>query len=265
LLVVLFVHGPKDTFLATLLLSAGFLIAGILGVAVALRYHVRHVLRPGRGDIHALLRDGRHLFLTSAAVSLYSNTNTFLVGVLGGNVAAGYFSLADKLIRAATGLIAPVVQGSYPHVVRLMAQSRDLALGFIRKTILRISGVACLVGGCVLLLAKPLALVAFRHDALQVVPLVRWLAVFPLLAAVNYVLGVLVLIPFGFDEAQSQLLLGVGVINVVVGCLLIPRYGALGGVLAMNVIESLQILGSTMILTRGGVKIFAKRQAQIAR
>ena len=258
LLVVLFVRGPGDTFLAALLLSVGFLIAGIVGVVVALRNHVSHFVVPSRGDIHGSLSEGRHLFLTTAAVSLYSNTNTFIVGILAGNEQAGYFSLADKIIRAATGLIAPMIQASYPHTIRLMSQSRDAALGFIRKTIERSAGVGLLVGLCIVVSAKPLAHIAFRQNAFAVVALVRWLSLFPVLAAINYILGVLALIPFGFDKSQSRLLLAVGMVNVGIGFIFIPRYGALGGVIAMNVIEVLQIIGSIVILVRGGVGIFSR-------
>jgi O-antigen/teichoic acid export membrane protein len=258
LLVVLFVRGPGDTFLAALLLSGGFLIAGIVGVVVALRNHVSHFVVPSRGDIHGSLSEGRHLFLTTAAVSLYSNTNTFIVGILAGNEQAGYFSLADKIIRAATGLIAPMIQASYPHTIRLMSQSRDAALGFIRKTIERSAGVGLLVGLCIVVSAKPLAHIAVRQNAFAVVALVRWLSLFPVLAAINYILGVLALIPFGFDKSQSRLLLAVGMVNVGIGFIFIPRYGALGGVIAMNVIEVLQIIGSIVILVRGGVGIFSR-------
>jgi polysaccharide transporter, PST family len=261
-LVVLFVHSRQDTVLATLLLSCGFLIAGILGLIFAFRNHIPHFVRPRRADVQASIRDGRHLFLTTAAVSLYSNTNTFLVGALAGNEQAGYFSLADKLIRAVGGAIAPVIQASYPHTIRLMAQSRQAALGFIRKVMLRGAGIALLLGLGIFIFAKPFAAVAFRHDAFAVVSLVRWLSIFPLLAALSYVLGVLVLIPFGFDKVQSKLLLAIGITNVALGALLIPRYGALGGVISMNVVETLQVTGSSLILFFGGVKIFGRPSAQ---
>jgi PST family polysaccharide transporter len=65
LLVVLLVHKPQDTFLATLLLSSGFLFAGIAGMTVALRHHVSRYVAPSRTNIYTALRDGRHLFLTT--------------------------------------------------------------------------------------------------------------------------------------------------------------------------------------------------------
>jgi polysaccharide transporter, PST family len=252
-LVVIFVHNRNDTVLAALLLSSGYFLAGILGTVFALRHHVDRFMVPSRVDIYTALHEGRHLFLTTAAVSLYSNTNTFLVGLLGGNVQAGYFSLADKVIRAITGLFAPLIQAAYPRVVRLAVQSRDLALGLIRKILFWSACIALPSGTALFFLAKPLALFVFGRSAAEVVPLLRWLSVFPLLAATTYIISTLMLIPFGFDKSQSRLLLGVGVLNVGTGFLLISWFGAIGGVIGMSIIEAVQVAGGIWILASHGV------------
>ncbi|WP_281245513.1 flippase [Granulicella pectinivorans] len=254
-MILLFVRNHDDSLLAAFLLSCGLLLAGVIGMIVALIQHVNWFTLPTRGDIYGALRDGRHLFLTTAAVSLYSNTNVFLVGVLGGDAQAGYFSLADKLIRAITGLVAPIIQASYPRVIRLVSESKDLALLFIRKLMFWFMAVGLVGGSLLFLLARPIALFSFGHNAIAVVPLLRCLSLFPGLAAMTYMLSTLVLIPFGFEKVQSRLLLSVGVLNVGVGFLLIPHYGALGGVLAMTAVEAVQMVGGTWLLSRGGISI----------
>lgn len=261
LLVVLLVHGKQDTLLATLLLSGGFLIAGVVGMGVALRNHVTRFVAPTGRDILAVLREGRHLFFTTAAISLYTNTNTFLVGLIAGTEQAGYFSLADKLIRATAGLVAPVVQATYPHIIRLISQSREQAVAFLRKMLRKGVAIGLLMGVSVLLLAKPIAHIAFSHNAPTAVPLLHVLSVFPLFCCMNFIFGTLVLVPFGFDKVQSRFLIAVGLINVVLGCVLIPHYGALGGVLTLCIIEVFQTVGSAVIIYRGGLRIFRLAKA----
>jgi len=256
ILIVILVRRPGDTLLATLLLSSGFLIAGIVGLVSALKNHIEHFIMPGWGDIRAALHSGRHLFVTTAAISLYTNTNTFLVGALAGNEQAGYFSLADKIIRAVVGLISPIIQASYPHVVRLLAESRDAALAFIRKLVFRGMAGGLFLGAILFVTAKPVADIAFHNQAHAAAPLLRCLALFPAMATVAYILGATALIPFGFDREQSRMLLTIGVLNIVVGAVLIPFLGAFGGVVAMNLAESLQVVGNIVILNRGRVSLF---------
>jgi PST family polysaccharide transporter len=255
--VVTFVKGPQDIFLATLLLSLGFVFAGVLGVVVAIWRHVDNFSVPSRKDLSVTFAEGRHLFVTTAAVSLYSNTNTFLVGMLAGVEQAGYFALADKLIRAITGLMAPVIQAVYPRTVALIAHDRQQAMLFIRRVVIVALLSGTVSGTLLLVFAQPLAVLAFaqRSDH-AVVTLMRILSLFPLLSALTYVFGVLVLIPLGFDKEQSRMLLALGVVNVLLGGLLITRYGAVGGVIAMNVTETLQVIGSGLLLRSKGVRLF---------
>jgi PST family polysaccharide transporter len=251
--VVLLVHSRQDAFLATLLQSFGWVIAGLIGVTFGIRkFSLRPVL-PDRKSIVAMLHDGRHLFVSTAAITLYTNTNVFLVGAIAGNTEAGYFSLADRFIRAVTGLAFPVIQATYPRVVRMMADSRDHALAFIRKLIVRVAIIAFAVGVAILALARPIAHVTFGRDALAVVPVIRLAALFPLVATLSAMLGMLVLIPFGFEKIQSQMLMGAGVLNVLVASLLIRSQGAIGGVLSMILIETLLVAGSTLVLMKNGV------------
>jgi PST family polysaccharide transporter len=254
--VVLFVHSQKDTVLAALLLASGYFFAGLLGTFFALRHHIDRVILPSRADIYTALHEGRHLFLTTAAISLYSNTNTFLVGLIGGNVQAGYFSLADKVIRAITGAFAPLIQAAYPRMIRLAIESRELALAFVRKILAWSICIALGSGIALFLLANFLADIAFGHSAAAVVPLLQSLSLFPLLAAVTYIISALVLMPFGFDGAQSRLLLGVGVLNVCIGFILITRLGALGGVIGMSIVEAVQLGGGLWLLASHGVFLF---------
>jgi PST family polysaccharide transporter len=256
-LVVLLVKGPKDTVLATALLSFGFVFAGLLGMTVALRKHIKHFHRPVRSEIVTALSEGRHLFITTAAVSLYSNTNTFLVGILAGVEQAGYFALADKLIRAISGIIAPVIQATYPHMIALMTKSKEQALIFIRKVAFAAIGGGLVFGLALILEARPLAGLAFsRQNNLTVVHLLQILALFPLLSALNYVFGVLLLIPFGFDKEQSRLLLAIGAGNVLLGFLLIPSMGAIGGVVTMTITETVQVIGCTLLIRRNNIRVF---------
>lgn len=256
-LVVFLVKGPQDTVLATFLLSLGFVFAGLLGVAVALRKHVHHFHRPQRKELLGALAEGRHLFITTAAVSLYSNTNTFLVGILAGVEQAGYFALADKLIRAISGIIAPIIQATYPHMVRLMSKSKEQALLFIRQIAFAAIGGGFVFGLILLLAAHPLAILAFsRRSDITVVHLLQILALFPLLSALNYVFGVLLLIPFGLDKQQSRMLLAIGVGNVLVGIVFISLFGAIGGVVTMTITETIQVLGGTLLIRKNGIRIF---------
>lgn len=248
--VVLLVHGPQNIFLAMLLQSLGWLIAGVTGLVFAVRTFGLRMARPEREYVACLLRDGRHFFVSNAAITLYTNTNVFLVGAIAGNTEAGYFSLADRFIRAVTGLAYPMFQATYPRVVCMMAESRERTMVFVRKLTVGAVAVAVAVGVAILLLASPIARVTFGRDASAVVPVIRIAALFPPLATVSGILGMLVLIPLGLEKVQSRMLVSAGAVNVVTASVLVTLYGAIGGMLNMIVIETLLVAGSVMVLRK---------------
>jgi PST family polysaccharide transporter len=252
-LIFLLVHSPHDALRAILLQSSGFLIAGFMGMGIGIRRYVPNLCFPRLVEMITMFKDGKHLFVSTASITLYTNTNTFLVGVISGTVQAGYFSLADRFIRAVTGLVFPVIQATYPRMVRMISDSRDHALAFIRKMIGCVAVIAFASGLAILGLAHPIAYIAFGRNALAVVPLIRMAALFPLVATLSAILGMLVLIPFGFERIQSQMLVSAGVLNVLMASVLIKMHGAFGGMVSMIAIEAVLIAGSSLVLIKNGI------------
>jgi PST family polysaccharide transporter len=253
-LTFLLVRHRGDVVIATLLQSGGFLLSGIIGFAVVLRSHVGSVAWPTRKDLIRTVVDGRHVFVSNASITLFTNTNTFLVGLLAGTSQAAYFSLGDKFIRGIVGLLSPVVQAAYPHIIRLLSKSRDLGLLFFRRTVIR--GVAAgLVIGLGLFVAAPwLARLGFGAHAGDVTPQLRVLSLFPAITVITYCMGTLGFIPLGLEKSYSRLLLGVGIANVALAFILIPHLGALGGAIGMVVMEFLQTIAGLYLLHRNGIR-----------
>jgi polysaccharide transporter, PST family len=223
-----FVHSPKDALLAVLIQSGASVVSGVVGASVAIGTFRFQLIWPTVAMIRETLADGWHLFLSSSAMALYTNTNVFLVGVLAGNVDAGYFSAAEKLLRAMQGLILPAVQAAYPHMNSLRVQSRELALRFIRRSLRWIGGVTLIPSLVLFFFAGPITLLCFGKGATGSVPVVRWIAFLPVLSAISNVLGIMTMIPFGLDKQFSRIVIFAGLINIAIGIPLVTGFGAAG-------------------------------------
>ena len=219
--VFLLVRGPDDTIRALALQSSAPLLAGIVGFAVAAKPNWKGAVFPQRPDLLSLLREGWHLFLSTAAVTLYTNTNVFLVGMLGGVAQAGYFSAAEKIIRAAQGLLIPLTQVLFPHVNTLARQSREVAVRFLRKSLLTIA-LPTFAGSLGILLCAPLlARLAFGFANSTTNSTLRWISFIPFLVAVSNVLGIQTMVVFGYEKAFSRILLTAGLFNITLAWVLI--------------------------------------------
>ncbi len=254
LLTFVLVRHRSDVVMATLLQSGGFLLSGIIGFVVVLRSHVESIAWPTRQSLIRTVVEGRHVFVSNASITLFTNTNTFLVGLLAGTTQAAYFSLGDKFVRAIVGLISPVVQAAYPHIIRLLSKSQELGLLFLRKTIVKGVAVGAVIGIVIFVAAPWLARLGFGIHAGDVIPQLRVLSVFPAITVITYCMGTLGFIPLGLEKSYSRLLLGVGLVNLVMAFLWIPHWGALGGAIGMVIMELFQVFAGWYLLRRHGIR-----------
>jgi len=263
LLIFVFVHTRADGLVALLIQTGGTLIAGATALCVAMRQIGFDFEVPSLTSLRSTLKDGWHLFVSSAAVSLYTNTNLVLVGLLAGNVQAGYFSAADKLIRAMATLIVPFSQAIFPHISSLATRSREAALALVSRTLRHVAAVSLFSSIAVLVLAQPIAKLLFGPAASGSIPVIRWIALLPFLLAVSNILGIQTMLTFGLDRQFSRILLGSGLLNLVLGIPLIHFFGAQGA--GASVLTTEVVVTITMLLSLQMHKINVLVPASIER
>ncbi len=262
-LLYVFVHGPGDGLLAVVIQSCGMLLAGLMGISVALRDIGPRFELPDWSSLRETVCEGWHLFISTAAVSLYTNTNMVLVGLLAGNVEAGYFSAAEKLIRAMSGLIGPITQAVFPHVNSIAIRSRAAALNLISKTLRWTAGITLLASVAMFVLARLIATLCFgRIAAAGSVPVMRWIALLPFLIAVSNVLGIQTMLTFGLDRQFSRILLASGALNIVLAVPLIHLFGAQGAGASVLVTETAVTVTMMVLLQMHDIHVLVPRSIE---
>jgi PST family polysaccharide transporter len=254
----IFVHSPADGLRAVGILSSGMIIAGIMGTYAALRTIGLKFERPSSESLRGTLGDGWHVFIATASISLYTNTNVFLVGLIAGNVQAGYFSAAEKLIRAMSGLIVPVTQAIYPRISTLAVHSKDAALALASKSLFWMATVSLSFSLTMFVLARPVATLFFGAVAVGSVPIMRWIALLPFLIAISNVLGIQTMLSFGLDKQFSRILVVFGILNVAIGVPLIYWLGAQGAGAAVLFTEASVTMAMITVLKKHNIRLSYK-------
>ena len=111
----------------------GFILAGLVSLYIVYRkMGMRWYLTPA-AEIKSALKDSSTYFLSRASTSLFTTSNSFLLGLVCGNTAVGYYSAAEKLYQAYNQLLSPFTGVLFPHI----AKSRDVA--FFKRIFYRIT------------------------------------------------------------------------------------------------------------------------------
>ncbi|HLJ49459.1 MAG TPA: flippase [Bryobacteraceae bacterium] len=241
---LLFVHSPADGWKV---MALSGIAPGITTIAaLALAYRTIPLHRPTIALVRSALRMGWPMFLFRSAESLYGVANTFLLGLFTGPEIVGYFASAEKMSKAAYGLLNPIRDAIFPRLSHLAARGHEAAAPLARiGAAIMISGGLLLGGG--MFVAAPWVTKLLMGSAFEpAVTALRILSVLPLLLSITNSVGMQWLLPFGKDAVVNRIILSAGVLNVCLSFLLAPRFLHAG--MAWAVVSSEAFVAVSMVV-----------------
>jgi len=258
--IFIFVKSPQHINIAAGLQALGFLIAGILGLTLALKKFRIRIKYPGIQTVRQHLLDGWPVFLSTASISLYTNTNIVLLGFLSSEAQVGFYVAGEKIIKAVQGLIAPVSQAVYPHVNELASQSKEKAIRFLKK-ILRFLGSTSLLLSCsIFFLAKPIVKIILGDEFHATISILKWMSPLPLIIAISNVLGIQTMLSFGMNKEFSRSILYSSIINLFLVIPFTVWLQAEGTAITLLITELFVVFCMWRQLTRNKIHLFGVLQ-----
>jgi PST family polysaccharide transporter len=233
------VHREDQFLLAAGLLAAGMPIGGIVALWNARRVAHVHFARPHWADMKRAVVDGWHVFTASFGGTLYNSSNTFVLGLVAPLAVVGYFAAADKLIKAIQSLVYPISQAAYPHIAVLLKHSREEAFRFVGRLLGVFVGGTVIVGIVLASGAAVIAHIAFGPAFASSAGIIRLLAPWPLLIALNVVFGALFIVQLNLGRLLSASILIPALLHVALLYPVARLWGAPGVAVLMLLTELL--------------------------
>lgn len=249
-LVFLLVQGVADIYIAALIQSLSLLLAALLNLYTLFKSSELLWVPPSLGRMVMSLKKTTALFVSNAAISLYTNSSTVILGFVASETAVGAFVAAYALIKAALGLMGPVSQALFPRISYLLVHERERAEQLLRR-VFALQSLFGLVVSVGVWVVGPFVVPLLLGEAyVQALPVLWVLGALPLLIAISNVFGIQIMVPLGHNSAFSAVLIAAGLVNVVLVFPLGAWWGANGAAAAMVVAE---------ILVTGVMALFVKK------
>lgn len=253
------INDPGHVWLAALIQSAATVLAGAIAWGIILHDRLIVWSRPSWGDIKRVCGEGWHVFLSTAAISLYTATAPVLLGMLTNPVQVGLFSAADKIRVAVQSMIAPLGTAVFPRVSALMSENRAQGLQLVRVVLL-LQGAAALLASLALWFGAPFIVAVLMGDGFAAtVPILRLMAALPFIIGLSNVLGIQTMLTLGMKQIFTRIVLVSGIMNIILVLVLAPIWGAPGAASAMLFTELMVAVLMIWALHQSGVHILANR------
>lgn len=253
--VFIFIRTTADYLYVPLINSVGFLVAGLLGLRIALKDYPIQLKIPDRELFKHHLQEGWHIFLSSAAVTLYTTSNTFILGVLTNNVTVSYYAVAEKVILAVLGLLNPLSQALFPHISRVVDESHKKGVQFLRQITKIMIAIGLSLSLLLFVFSGLIVNILFGDQYTPAITVLRILSFLPLIVGLSNVFGIQTMIPLNYKRALSRIVLAAGGINIILALALVPLFQEVGTALSFLTAETFITLTMFLFLQRKGIKM----------
>jgi polysaccharide transporter, PST family len=220
------VRSPKDDWKVLGLQGVAGLACAVVQFGMA--YRNLPLRFPHWGRVVEALRRSSKTFAPRNASLMYTLGNAFILGLFAPPWIVGFYSGAERISRAITGLLTPASEAVYPHLSHVASLSRDRTRKLARLGLFVMAGIGTTMGLAIYLLSPHLVPLLLGHGyepAIRVLQILSFLA--PVIAIRN-VFAIHWMLPLDLDSHLNMIVVGTGVLNVVLAVLLAPKTGAVG-------------------------------------
>lgn len=251
-----FVTQQSDYRLAAFLQSVTPFIAGSISLLVLYWKTPELFLLPSLGDIKEKFKEGWDIFVSTVFISLYTNSNVFILGIMTNDIVVGYYAAANKLIVAINGLIGPISSAIFPYVSTLFKESRSKAVAFLRKTVRYIGGLSLLVSLGTFVFAGPIVHLIMGSSYDESILILRLLSFLPVVVALSNIFGIQTMVVFGMQNIFSRILMLSACLNFVLIFPLVSFWQGVGLSITVMLVEGFVTASMYMVLRKNGIRLF---------
>jgi PST family polysaccharide transporter len=252
----LYVQSTDDIWLAALLSSMPPIIVVAFSAYLIVKRHWIIWLLPTRGAMKKELQDGWHLFLSTAAISLYTTTTTVLLGIISGPVSVAIYVSAHKLLQAAQGIYAPISASFYPRINNLMKKNKAQALEMIKYLMKIQTAVTFGISICLFIFAPYVVSLLFGSEFERSASVLKILSVLPVIIGFSNIFGIQVLLTHGYKKEFSTILMSSGLISLLTLIPLCYLLESEGAAISVVITESIVTLLMLRTINKKSIPLF---------
>ena len=242
-----------DYYIAAVLQSMVPFLAGIISMVMLVNRYQGLYRLPKCIEVWQKLKSGWDIFISNIFINLYTNSNTFILGVMTNDMIVGYYAAANKLIDAVKGLMAPVSNAIFPHVSVLFKESKEKAVAFLCKVLHRIGFAMLLISLFTAIFSEQIVSLIMGDLYSESVIIFRWISFLPFIVALSNIFGIQTMVAFGMQRVFSRILMLSALMNFILIFPMIYIWQAVGLAITVVIVESFVTITMYIVLRKNNI------------
>lgn len=250
--IFIYVKNSSDLYFFTFLMSLGYLCSGLYGFFYILKTKTVYFTFISRSYLNEIFYKSKNVFIANSASMLYINSNTFFLGLVSSFEVVGIYAIAEKIVRVTRYIISPLTKTLFPYYSeKFSSQSYSKSVNDIFFLIRKVSPYLIII--VILLISFSDFIVSFlSHDKIndRTTLCIYIMSIVIILGTYNNIIGVLGFINLGLESDFRNLMLIIGVINIILISILGFFFKEIGGAVTFVMSEFLLFFLLNKILIR---------------
>lgn len=248
LLIFVFVHSPKDIYVAAFLLTLPHFIVGLICFKKAKNFFNINLVKVSRVEILTELKEGFYGFWITAMNYTYTASGILFLGFFSNQEMVGIYGTIEKLIRSGIQIFNPIIHGLYPKVIHLISENKTKK--FLK--LLYMCFILSITIGIGIFILSPLISKIFLANLSNdfSIGLLQLLAIWFSLNTMNVVIGIWIF--FGKNRMQiyTKIYTSTTIVCLILHLLLVPLVGTIAVPINLVIGEILMLIIFYLVLKR---------------
>lgn len=259
-LIFILVKDKSDYYLVAVCTSLGYISTGVLSLFIVrkylnVRFKFQNVL-----TLKKYFLEASPIFFSRIAISIYTISIIFVLGLTSNNTIVGYYSAAEKIIGAFKGLIVPVLQSTYPYIAKKVSVSKSNGLVFIRKLSFYVGLFTLLMAAGIFLSAEYLIVFLVGVEYLNSTLILKIFSILPFLIGLSNIFGIQTMLNFNHQIGFRNILIQGSLLSLVLIFVLVPNYQAVGAAASAVIVEFFITSSMLIFLQKHNINIIQRNR-----
>ncbi len=238
--IFIFIHETQDYFYVPILNSLGFIVAGLISLWIVFHDFKMRLVMPNYENMKNMFLESSSLFVSNLSVTLYTASNTLILGLFTDNNTVGIYASIEKLVLAIKNLYVPLYQALFPWLSK--KEKKDIA-PIIKKMIPYITLVGIFFTVLLAVYAKEILILVYnRPEIVEYAVVFQILALISIFASLNMLFNMLYLTSVKAYKERMTIMLRSGIFNIITVTVLTYYFSIYGTAIAIASTELLLLL-----------------------
>lgn len=173
------------------------------------------------------------LFIPQVATQIYTVLDKTMLGVFSPTVEVGYYDQSQKIVRILLTILTSLGTVMMPRIASLISKNQhDIVKNTLKKSFTIISFLAIPIAFGIMGVSDRFIPMFFGYEYLSVIPLLKISSILVIIIGVGNVFGTQYMIAVGKNKEYTISVCVGAVVNFILNLILIPKFSALGAVIA---------------------------------